>query len=82
MKLLIDECLTPELATLARTKGYGLASHVVWMKLGGWKDWELKPVILENDWTFVTWNSVDFRGPASPGPTIPPWMNVARQVEV
>jgi predicted nuclease of predicted toxin-antitoxin system len=38
MKLLIDECLTPELATLARTRGYGLSSHVVWMKLGGWKD--------------------------------------------
>lgn len=29
------------------------------------KDWELKGFILEGDWTFVTINSVDFRGPRS-----------------
>jgi hypothetical protein len=34
---------------------------------GGWKDWSLKTVILEGDWTFVTKNSIDFRGPASRG---------------
>lgn len=28
------------------------------------KDWELKPFILGGDWTLVTRNSVDFRGPA------------------
>jgi putative addiction module CopG family antidote len=39
--------------------------HVVWMGLSGRKDWELKPVILDGDWTFVTKNPVDFRGPAS-----------------
>ncbi|WP_342637466.1 DUF5615 family PIN-like protein [Rhizobium jaguaris] len=63
MKFLIDECLSPELAKIALEKGYGETSHVVWMKLGGLKDWELKPIILEGDWTFVTKNSVDFRGP-------------------
>lgn len=63
MKFLIDECLSPELAKMARGNGYGETSHVVWMKLGGLKDWELKPIILEGDWTFVTKNSVDFRGP-------------------
>lgn len=65
MKFLIDECLSPELATLAQSKGYGESSHVVWMKLGGRKDWELKPFIIGGDWTFVTRNAVDFRGPAS-----------------
>jgi hypothetical protein len=30
----------------------------------GLKDWELKPFILDGDWTFVTRDSVDFRGPA------------------
>ncbi len=65
MKLLIDECLSPELAKLACAAGHGESSHVVWMGLSGWKDWELKPVILDGDWTFVTKNSVDFRGPAS-----------------
>lgn len=32
------------------------------MKLSGLKDRELKPVILDGDWTFVTKNSIDFRG--------------------
>jgi hypothetical protein len=63
MKFLVDECLSPELAKMALEKGYGETSHVVWMKLGGLKDWELKPIILDDDWTFVTKNSVDFRGP-------------------
>lgn len=63
MKFLIDECLSPELAKMAIEKGYGETSHVVWMKLGGLKDWELRPIILDGDWTFVTKNSVDFRGP-------------------
>jgi hypothetical protein len=31
----------------------------------GRKDWSLKPFILDGDWTFVTTNAVDFRGPAS-----------------
>jgi len=63
MKFLIDECLSPELARMAIERGYGETSHIVWMKLGGLKDWELKPIILDGDWTFVTKNSVDFRGP-------------------
>nr|WP_200985073.1 DUF5615 family PIN-like protein [Rhizobium rhizogenes]QCL09121.1 hypothetical protein pC5.7b_254 [Rhizobium rhizogenes]QCL09503.1 hypothetical protein pC5.8a_11 [Rhizobium rhizogenes] len=63
MKFLIDECLSPALAKMALEKSYGESSHVVWLKLGGLKDWELKPIILEGDWTFVTKNSVDFRGP-------------------
>lgn len=37
MKFLIDECLSPELAKMARRNGYGETSHVVWMKLGGLK---------------------------------------------
>lgn len=60
MKFLIDECLSPELATIARGKGHGETSHIVWIGLAGRKDWELKPIILQDDWTFVTKNSVDF----------------------
>jgi len=41
-------------------KGRGETSHVVWLKRAGLKDWELKPVILDGDWTFVTRNSVTF----------------------
>jgi hypothetical protein len=64
MKLLIDECLSPELARRARSRGHEESSHVVWLKKGGWKDWSLKSFIIDGDWTFVTSNAVDFRGPA------------------
>lgn len=68
MKLLVDECLSPELVKFAQQRGYGETSHVVWLGLSGKKDWELKPVILQDDWVFVTKNSIDFRGPKlSPG---------------
>jgi hypothetical protein len=68
MKLLIDECLSEELTKLARDRGHPESSHVRWIGKGGFKDWELLPVILAGDWTFVTKNSVDFRGPAdAPG---------------
>ena len=64
MKFLVDECLSPELTRLAHARGHGESSHVVWLGRTGLKDWELKPIILDKDWTFVTKNSVDFRGPA------------------
>lgn len=65
MKLLIDECLSPRLVQMAQDAGYAESTHILWLGKGGWKDWELKPLILDGDWTFVTKNSVDFRGPAA-----------------
>ena len=62
LKFLIDECLSPDLAALARERGFFESSHVTWLGKAGWKDWELKQFILEQDWTFVTRNSTDFRG--------------------
>lgn len=62
MKLLIDECLSEELVRLARDRGHVECSHVRWIGKGGAKDWELMKIILADDWTFVTKNSVDFRG--------------------
>jgi len=68
MKFLIDECLSLRLVDLAVEHGYVQSSHVVRLGKSGWKDWELKPFILDGDWTFVTKNSIDFRGKAdSPG---------------
>jgi hypothetical protein len=68
VKFLIDECLSLDLVEVARGRGFVESSQVVWMGKAGWKDWELKAFILEGDWTFVTRNSVDFRGPAdNPG---------------
>ena len=62
-KLLIDECLSSELALMARERGHHEASHVVWIGKSGWKDWELKQILLAEDWVLVTRNSEDFRGP-------------------
>lgn len=62
-KLLIDECLSAELALMARERGYHEASHVVWIGKSGWKDWQLKQILLAEDWVLVTRNSEDFRGP-------------------
>lgn len=63
IKLLIDECLSSELALMARQRGHHEASHVVWIGKSGWKDWDLKQVLLDEDWVLVTKNSDDFRGP-------------------
>jgi hypothetical protein len=57
------------LALLARELGFVESSHVTWLGKSRWKDWELKEFILEGDWTFVTRNSVDFRGAAA----LPGW---------
>jgi len=68
LKLLVDECLSEELTMLALQRGHPEASHVAWIGKRGWQDWRLKAVILDGDWTFVTKNSIDFRGPgARPG---------------
>ncbi len=56
---------SPKLATLARARGHLEASHLNWIGKSGWKDWNLRTVILDGDGTFVTCNSVDFRGPAN-----------------
>jgi hypothetical protein len=68
MKLLIDECLSPELAQMARSRVHGESSHVVWIGRQGIKDWKLLEVVLDGDWTLVTRNAYDFRGPpTNPG---------------
>ena len=63
IKLLIDECLSAELVLMARERGHHESSHVVWIGKSGWKDWELKKVLLDEDWVLVTWNCKDFCGP-------------------
>ncbi len=48
---------------MARQRGHHEASHVIWIGKSGWKDWNLKQVLLDEDWVLVTKNSEDFRGP-------------------
>lgn len=49
---------------MAQARGYD-ATHVTYIGHRGTKDWDLKPIIINGDWTFVTKNSIDFRGPAN-----------------
>ncbi|WP_263353387.1 DUF5615 family PIN-like protein [Acidicapsa acidisoli] len=66
-KLLLDENLSPTLVDVAHAMGF-VCSHINFLGLNCAKDWELKSTILDGDYTFVTNNSVDFRGPAkTPG---------------
>ena len=68
-KILIDENLSPSLESLAHERGFQY-SHVNYLGKGGQKDWQLKSTIIDGNWTFVTNNSIDFRGPANkPGST-------------
>ena len=48
-KVLLDECLSPDLAALARDRGFAESSHVTWLGKAGWKDWEPKRFILAQD---------------------------------
>jgi predicted nuclease of predicted toxin-antitoxin system len=63
MKFLVDECLSPKLAQMARDSGHHESSHVVWLGKSGIQDWNLVSLAVDGDWTLVTRNSFDFRGP-------------------
>ena len=59
MRLLIDECLHESLVGVAHRAGFE-ATHVKHLGLSGKADWELAERIVEDEFTFVTNNRVDF----------------------
>ena len=59
MRLLIDECLSVKLADEATRRGVP-ADHVQRIGRGGQPDRALVRFILDNDYTFVTNNRLDF----------------------
>jgi predicted nuclease of predicted toxin-antitoxin system len=61
-RLLIDECLSPELVGLAIAGGHVESTCVRNRGWAGTKDWQLIEFAVANDYTLVTHNSVDFRG--------------------
>lgn len=60
MKLLIDECLSPDLATLAWEAGWHCA-HVARIGLRSAQDWQLVKYAIDNDWVIVTHDSAHFK---------------------
>jgi hypothetical protein len=62
VKFLIDECLSPDLAKLARERGYPESSHVRWLGLAGAKDHVVTRRAVDDGYVLVTHNTADFRG--------------------
>lgn len=68
MNLFIDECLSDELTRMAIERGHWNSTSVRRRGLQGTPDWKLLPILVAEDLTLVTKNSIDFRGPAdAPG---------------
>jgi predicted nuclease of predicted toxin-antitoxin system len=59
MRFLIDECLHESLVGVAHRAGFE-ATHVNHIGLSGKPDWGLAERIIEDEFTFVTNNRVDF----------------------
>lgn len=72
MKFLIDECLSPSLAAIARNRGYPLSTHVTWLGLRAREDWALVRRAVAGGYVLVTNDRTDFttlleREPHHPG---------------
>ena len=71
-KFLIDECLSPRLADVARQEGFPRTMHVNWLGLEGQPDWRLVQRAIRDEYVLVTSNRADFTSllalePSHPG---------------
>lgn len=57
---LIDECLTPKLAAVARDRGH-MAGHIAWLGLAGRPDYQVFDFMMNAEHVLVTNNARDFR---------------------
>jgi predicted nuclease of predicted toxin-antitoxin system len=60
VRFLIDECLSPELARLARTRGHPDSTPVSWLGMASRKDWTISRRAVDEGFILVTNNTVDF----------------------
>ena len=72
MKFLIDECLSPALAAIARDRGFPQSTHVTWLGLRSRQDWALVRRAVRDGYVLVTNDTADFtslmvREPRHPG---------------
>lgn len=69
LRLLIDECLSPELVDQAIAAGHVESTCARDRGLLGMKDWDIARYAVEHNFAFVTHNARDFRGhgQAAPG---------------
>ena len=66
LRFLVDECLSPELVSMAVLAGHVESTCVRDRGLAGTKDWKLIEHVVAGDFTLVTHNAVDFRGGGPP----------------
>lgn len=57
--ILIDECLSPKLASVAQARGLA-CMHVTWLNLEGTSDWHVAGLAAERNYVIVTNNRQDF----------------------
>lgn len=60
LRFLIDECVSPLLAGLAREQGFD-ATHVNWVRLNRTRDQIISVFAVAEDYVLVTNNAVDYR---------------------
>jgi len=68
LRLLIDECLSPDLVDLAVAAGHVESTCLRDRGLLGTQDWTLMKHVLAEDFTLVTVNAQDFRGSGQDAP--------------
>lgn len=60
MKFLIDECLSPTLADMARHRGFSESTHATWLGLKSGSDWSITRRAVLDGYVIVTNNTTDF----------------------
>ncbi len=60
MKFLVDECLSPTLAGIARGRGYPESTHVTWLGLRSRRDWSVVRRAVDDGYVVVTQDRTDF----------------------
>ncbi|WP_349963387.1 DUF5615 family PIN-like protein [Rhizobium sp. ZPR3] len=60
MKLLIDECLSPTLATIARERGLEESTCIPWLGMSGQADHSVARRAVDDGYILVTHNTADF----------------------
>ena len=73
MKFLIDECLSPTRAAIARPRGFPESTHATWLGLRSRQDWALVRRAVEDGYVLVTHDSTDFTSLMERAPLHPGW---------
>lgn len=60
MKFLIDECLSPSLARIARERGFPESTHATWIGLRSRQDWAVVRRAVADGYVVVTQDTADF----------------------